>query len=540
MKKVFFVLCILISITLLANDHGWVSNSTVTVTHAKINEYNTERDPLDYIPNNSGGNHYYEEIRDIDNSNSPSRYAPCWADDLLVSSQWNLASRSKIAIDYDIDGNIYVGGLSANTQNDTLKFFKSTDNGYTWNQIWFLTNSAPLEFIDFDMRVGHAGSDPNIYFAFTDSHFVANERQMWFCIYDQVNTSFNMIYFDPDTSTFFVSPTNIAMDLTDAVTPSIWVTYNRITTTTGWSSVSSTDGGTTWETQAHSTTNGGGGCDVCVGPDDYVYIVNIYTESNNRVRMNIRQFSAYGDYLNVSPTASEDRAFPCVASEISETYGSNVVHVLYQTGSGGSRRIKNSFSNDGGVNWTIDDFWSPIGDIWAVRPNVRCGWNCDHFISIATRIAGFDSLATAFTTTTAWGTVAYVSDHLPTGEITPDGFVRQTTGRQLIYREWGSDNLWYDRYNYTTGVEEINMGTPAVMSISNNGHQMDIMFTLDKDQFVKINIFDVSGRNVLNVCNQMFSAGEHSLNFDLSDLNGSYIVNFESETNRSSEKFFLF
>ena len=532
------VLMLILAVSLSAYNAVW-DGSTETRC-ANVVSFDLTEDVLELLPGDGNSNQTQMPV-DIETRTDPSHYTPCWANDLLVSSQWNLAARSIIAMDYDVDGYIYVAALTASPGNDddSIIIMKSTDNGYSWGQLFVLHNANSLQFIDFDMKVDRNNSDPLIYMVLSDTNFTDAQQEMWFFSINQITGIPSPVFFDPDTSTNFVSPTYVAMDITDDATPQIWITYNRITSTTGWSSVFSTDGGSTWNYQSHSASSGGGGCDVCVGPDDYVYIVNIYTESSNRVRMCERQFTIHHSYYNVSPTAAEDRYYPSVASEIGAAYGSNVVHVLYQTGSSNTARIKNSYTTDGGTTWTIDEFWSPIGDVQATRPYVRCGWETDQFISIATR-TDWDSLATAFTADESWGAVTYVNDHRPTGEITPQGIVRASTGRQLIYREYGSDNLWYDRYDMANSVEEITLGSGQMMNITNNGSQMDIRFSLDQQQQVTINLLDVSGRTVRNLLHQNLSAGDHNLSYDLSGLNGSYILNFRAGSQTSSEKIFVF
>ncbi|MGC9367613.1 MAG: T9SS type A sorting domain-containing protein [bacterium] len=547
MKRALLFIFLISAVGLNANYNHWNISGEVRCANVVSEEMEIDlmADNEGIIGNNLSEpvNHYYpnQQIKsNIECGNPPSHYTPCWADDILIWDNWNLGN-APVAFDYDEDGFLYIAAITKTSyQDDSVIFLKSTDNGYTWNQFWLLHSSQNIEMWDFDMRVGHVGSDPHVYVVLFDSNYTDGQREMWFFDYNQATSITSMDFFDPDTHSQFESPFHVAMDITDEATPKIWITYNRYySSTAAWNSVYSTDGGSTWNIITHSISDGCSYSDVCMGPDDYVYIVNIYTESSNRVRMNERQFTIYGSYYDVSPTAAEDRYYPSVASEMGAAYGSNVVHVLYQTGSGTTGRIKNSYTTDGGTNWTIDEFWSPIGDVQATRPYVRCGWETDQFISIATR-TDWDSLATAWSVDESWGAVTYVNDHRPTGEITSQGIVRTSTGRQLIYREWGSDNLWYDRFDMANSVEEITQGSGQVMNITNNGSQVDIRFSLNQPQPVSINLVDVSGRTVRNLLNQNLSSGDHNLSYDLSGLNGSYIVNFRAGSQTSSEKIFLF
>ncbi|KQC12443.1 MAG: hypothetical protein APR63_11010 [Desulfuromonas sp. SDB] len=526
-------------------DMQWTGNGTCIT--ANIVSYNLEGDPLDYLPGNAVSENSASNIQqlqaELGTVTTPSHYAPCWADDRLVSNDWNLTTRSKLAFDYDSDDNLYAAAISTWSNQDTIKIFKSTDRGYTWNEIWWLSvQNQSVEFWDIAMRVVHSGSDPDIYLALIDSNYTDGQLELRVFCYNQTTHNFGQYFFDPDTYVGFENPIELAMDITNDAIPQIWVTYNRLTSTSGWSSVYSTNGGVDWSYQGHSGVQGGGGCDVCMGPDDYVYLVNIYTESSNRVRMYRTQFSSSGDYFNVSPTTAEERSYPSVASTTHSAYGYNVVHVLYQRGTGSASRIRNSYSSDGGDNWTIDEMWSPTGDAYTVRPFIRNGWDGDEFVGLATNLAT-DSLVVGTTywmNNTVWQNVYYPASHRPTGEITPQGFRMFSRGTQIIYRQFGSDYLWYDRGNMANSVEEITPGSSQIMNITQNGHQVDIQFSLDQSQPVNINLFDVSGRNVRNLCNQTFLPGEHSLSYDLMGLNGSYIVHFQAGSQTNSEKIFIF
>ena len=186
--------------------------------------------------------------------------------------------------------------------------------------------------------------------------------------------------------------------------------------------------------------------------------------------------------------------------------------------------------------------WAPTGDAYTVTPFVRNGWDGGEVVGLATNLST-DSLVvgtTCWMNNLVWQNTYYPASHRPTGEITPQGFRMFMRGTQIIYRQFGSDNLWYDRGNMTNSVEEITPGSSQRMNVTNHGSRVDISFSLDQSKSVKISLFDISGRNVKNLCNQTFSAGDHNLSYDLSGLTGSYIVNFQAGSQTSSEKIFIF
>ena len=533
--SIMVLFSLLLTVSLIANSH------LTDFRYAKINSITEELDPLSF--ESSSSNEVYPYLPDINlNNESPSTYAPEWATDRLVSDQWNM-SQSVISFDYDADGYLYLMGLSKNSDHDTLFLYKSTDQGMNWNQVWMYGISTPWEIWDVEMRVNHVGSNPDIYFAFIDSNYSTAKRHIYFGQLDQPGMSVDWTLFDPDTNDLFTNPMELSLDISNGASPSIWCTYSHETVTnSGWSTVYSNDGGSSWDVMNHTTSRGGRDPYISIG-EDYAYIICIYTASNdsNGIRMYRRPLTTTGSFFWVSSQNLATRSYPCVAST-RETSPNNRVVVLYQEGTGSTRRIRESISSDGGQNFTVGQLWSPAGDVEVMRPYVRSGWDGgvnDEMCGVATKVGSFDSLICAYNTSGSWGSRTIVNDHDATGEVTPQGTVI-ITGRAIIYRQWGSSSVWFDAYA-NTAVEEIVGGVMQNWSVSTLNNQISINFALTSPQQVSIKLYDLTGRNVLSQNLGILNEGNHSCNLSADQLtSGRYFVNFYAGDQQLSKTVVLF
>ena len=150
-----------------------------------------------------------------------------------------------------------------------------------------------------------------------------------------------------------------------------------------------------------------------------------------------------------------------------------------------------------------------------------------------------------------------------------DGTITITPG-QVIYLEarardddelvaGETDDTWETMFQWSTinyniesdgiGFGEVTLSTDPLVGIHDIMTQqntvniypnpsndiLNISFSLLKDEMVTIDIYDLSGKKVVNVINEMRNAGAQSVNTDISDLNaGNYIV--EVRTNSLSQK----
>jgi len=92
-------------------------------------------------------------------------------------------------------------------------------------------------------------------------------------------------------------------------------------------------------------------------------------------------------------------------------------------------------------------------------------------------------------------------------------------------------NMWYIMDNYTpgapnqhsTGIGEDEINTVMVRNYPNPfSHETSIVFTLENTDIVTITIFDVTGAVIEVLTESHFSAGEHCMKWDATDLPAGY------------------
>ena len=86
----------------------------------------------------------------------------------------------------------------------------------------------------------------------------------------------------------------------------------------------------------------------------------------------------------------------------------------------------------------------------------------------------------------------------------------------------------------TTGVQNVSSNVPSVYKLYNNypnpfNPATKIKFDLPKNSYVKINVFDVTGRMINEIVNQNLSAGSYETEFNGSNLSsGIYYYRIEA------------
>ncbi|MBN1150278.1 hypothetical protein JXA84_03535, partial [candidate division WOR-3 bacterium] len=129
MKKIFVLIGMLVCACIFASGYGPSGNIFTEAVSIRTGE---GVDPDEGIlPETTPCPVQNQE--DFTANTEPSRYAPLWGPDLLVTNQCEIPYRYNMAIDYDANGYIYAGIQSCHSSGtDTLFIYKTTDHGYTW------------------------------------------------------------------------------------------------------------------------------------------------------------------------------------------------------------------------------------------------------------------------------------------------------------------------------------------------------------------------------------------------------------------------
>lgn len=537
MKAVQFLTLLLLAVNAWAFSDGPCSQPYNIITPDNCPDI-----PEEAFVENSYGNQTSqfseEQLREIDEINNPIPFAPLWGPDILVTDECDLSSRYDIGFDYDSDGYLYVALTTSNTTNDSIKVYRSTDRGYTWVNIytlWFdITN--PVRFFDFDFRVSKNDATPDMYFAWIDSCYTTNARRFWFGKVP-VNGS-APTWFQWDTASATTSNLEaLAMDINETADPYIIITYanNDIQ----WRTTQSLDQGATWTYYYHSSS-----ADplnpTCSFSDQTHFHTAIVRQANNNA-IYLRNGTTAGGYSNMyisSTTDPTSRTQLYVSADKTASNPNNHIVAVWRYNTATSSRIYQNTSTDAGSNWQGEAIHTLVGDVQAANPFVRFGEAGFALFTALDYQFTDDSLFVCWYRSNdgTWGGKVYPNDYRPSGLLPSVGTYVSSggnNGRVAIYRQYGANPVWFDRWNYTNSVEEQPQVNPSdvTVSLSRSNGSVTVNFSLALDSKVSINVFDALGRKITTIADGFYSSGAHSLDWNLLDSDnqkisgGRYFVN---------------
>ncbi|KQC13492.1 MAG: hypothetical protein APR63_00500 [Desulfuromonas sp. SDB] len=474
----------------------------------------------------------------------PEHYSPYWGDDLLVTNECVLnTSRTTLAFDYDNQGHIYVAILSRHTDHDTLYVFRSTDRGYTWEKDWPMLPGGSCNILCYDMKVQRGVSNPYIYEAvlFENS---SGDTAMCYRRMTVDGVNFDWAFFSLD-STAFQSIQTLSLDITNETNPHIYINYAKSDGDINF--IYTADGaGTTWGRSYVSSTGIGSIADVAAGPDGYVYIL-YYRNSQQQMRGGTyyNYGASYTGFYYLSNARPEAR-YPQLVTAVTNSYPTNHVYLVYQDGhvDNATTRSYITSSTDGGGSWTLDEFFM-VGDVHAIRPFINFAWNNDAVTGLVTKYGTFDTLRWAFRSNQggAWTGEGVVNQYDATTGITPQGNYVTTGvggGVAVVYREYASSNILYDRASHYNAIEEIitDHGTVPGMTVNYLPGILDISIIAEDNCQAQLFIADLSGRVVTTNFEGELVSGENNFRISTHSLSsGNYFLILNTNQGINTHKF---
>ncbi len=457
-----------------------------------------------------------EKSGGLNTSQPPSIYAPLWGDDLLVTNECPVHTNvTRLAFDYDDNGYIYVALLSYHGANDTIWIYRSTDMGYTWNKDWSMWfQGTGVNVLSYDMRV--QANTPNPYIYTVAVYIYGNDTLLSYRRVKADHSTYDWYHF---SSTTYNDINWVEMDITDEADPHIYVVFTVPASPWRIYRCASADGGATWSINTLTSNQiTPYAFDVCAGPDDYAYIINHFTGNNIRVSRYNSYFGHWIDHITIGTDANFQK--PVVASARHNAYPANYVHAVYQSGhiDVTTTRSIEYVSSDGGATYTGPGFFI-LGDVHAVSPFVACTryGTSDQFIGIATQYwtdADSTAIGYKYDQTQPWNNLGFKNQYRATTGIAPQGnYVNSGLGGGIayVYRQYASNNIWYDRASHYNAVEE---NPSPVTGITYNPNQIMFSFSLPNNTSGTIAVYDMLGRNVVTLYSGDFNAGENSFTWD--------------------------
>ena len=115
----------------------------------------------------------------------------------------------------------------------------------------------------------------------------------------------------------------------------------------------------------------------------------------------------------------------------------------------------------------------------------------------------------------------------------------------VLYGGVGNSNVYYDGSSVVVGIQPISNTIPEIYKLSQNypnpfNPNTSIEFSLPKDNFVTLKIYDILGKEIAALVNNDIKAGIYKIDFDASNLSsGIYIYQLSAGDFRDVKKMVL-
>ncbi len=461
---------------------------------------------------------------------------PLWGTDVLVSNISNPGVYGNVTTDHDdLSGDMYVSFLCAHTDEyDTAYTYRSQDGGLTWQYFSVVVGNTTTGGIrDHEIVIGNDGSNVLVYdLVLYDGS--GSYGGIW-CRRTGGGSGWYQVMVAGDTVS------NISCGRNVESPQHMFLCWQ--TTTLNIKMQSSANYGTTWGN--HRNVSGTArNPNVCAGGDGYVYIA-YQTADTTDIRI--------GRYTNnlISPSfvfvtidnTPEGDFFPAVAAQRTAPGASQIAMCLFRhMHSNGNADFHYGTTLDGGVSWSA----SP----WPVTnqshtpfdfryPFAKVSYGSALFRAGGTLYGGYDSLVYAYaqgSDPTTWSDRGILNDHDATGEFGGKvGYSVDCSGGYVVYREFGSANIWCDAYDFT-GIEEGHSQSKGLVNLAPNPNRGNakLSYTLSRDGNVRIAVYDASGRLLKNLVNGNQKAGTYTTTLHMSLPAGVYFLSTETPDGSSA------
>ena len=373
-------------------------------------------------------------------------FTPMWSTDILIRSA-NTGTPAGVKVVSAPNGDIYAAVLMRSSGADTLEIWKSTDGGSTWVRQPMFDVHGNIDHMGFDMVIG-PGPNP------------------WmFVVVDYDSTSFDALYsrritldgsswdwvkvVDKDTTRYPSLSVNSANQVVISYLTDNNMVYRG----------ASTDTAQTWTLQSANTSvywsdihvsENGRGYHAYITSDSTVWLVTFNLPTLGA--SSVDQLTEGNAIKHVSVAASDGAV------------SSQHVTVVWSNYHGGTDKwdIHHTYSTDGGANWSPAAPFPPTNFLISTGAEMRYPvlsyeHNADAFRFVTTLVSSWDTVIYAFATdASAWpSSRVFLNDYNATTSFPASvGYSSTLSGGFVVYREYASDNVWFDRWTTPTDVEE--------------------------------------------------------------------------------------
>ncbi|MGC9366015.1 MAG: T9SS type A sorting domain-containing protein [bacterium] len=528
---------------------------TANLLALQINQYWKQNRTMEYDPLDQGSsvNSPQPEIINLnENQKLPKDYAPLWGDDVRIDPRDDMRDGNVVSLS---NGDLYCVAIYHPPSGDyTIVTNRSTDDGQTWSVCHEYTASG-YNFLEPRLSV----ADDTLI----QSYIIinpSNEFRAWVRVFEP-GASLNSIYFGSPTQTgsFQDNPisdlriTNDGPTFTDKYIYATWTESNLTGTDSTWvmfarSSDMDVNSWNIHDTLRISDGNGifyddtrianGMGDDLLVAahlhPNNYPYydeLIRGWTSTNGG--------SSWSSYFNLTPSDNDlDESQPAIAGAHNNI---NWVCIVTQedTVPISDKNLINYYSTDNGANWTEAGWVYPDSNYLAY---VMVDYNSTAFYAVFRKDLANGDEEVKFkqgniTNPNSWTQSVTVNDDVDnlSGVYGPSVCYNYSAdGVCVLWNDYQSSiySLWFDNMSWTTGVEEEPVTSdinPELFSVIHNGRSFRISYSVTSPGPVSIKIFDLSGRNVANVLNEVKEIGTYSVNYEPDFSSGSYFFTIQTQ-----------
>lgn len=453
-------------------------------------------------------------------SPAPESKGSKWGNDFLIYSG------TVRGIDWDIDvstGDLYAIIDQARSTYDSMIVYRSTDGGETWN-FWRTTYDP-------------SGSMSNVKIR------VANDKnnQTWICMcciaYNSGDYDLLMRRMTPDQSQqsyVYVSDSVSSFDVDADIGDSayVYVTYIPMGSPYEvWAARNDLSG--SWEndqqlfydpqTIPYPQIAAGAGGNVAVA------FIDTRITTNDEVR--VKRSTNYGVSWSGSQQVSNNTgAYPLSYTDIAYNHTTTQTGWIWVTYNVGELNVGYYYTTNSGVDWTYGGIMPSSVDEY--EGNIRA-WKTTSSgaVTVGYRVAPGDSVNFTWANTsspTSFSTPHRINDYSVTLSVHPMAVAGWNSNYSAImYVGWGPSNAYFDWFGNTAGVDEeiIDIANFIKLAPNPSYDKAELSYVVRTEGHIHIALFDVSGRLISNLVNEVKSPGQYICNINNKNLSsGIYFL----------------